>query len=249
LAFSASGIIASPSQEIAEFSSFLDFLSFLNLPIPGVFMETENDTQATILPPAPLYVVVDTETGGLFPEKHALLSICFIIVDKDLNVLDEFDHKILPNPAYGIDPKAAEINGYKPDTWASMAQGFDHLQADRTFTQHIDQWFPAAMTDPSRKVMAVAHNATFDQRFVKQHLPNTFARFYPTWICTMWGLRQWRKRTGNDGNAKLATLAELAGFDFKGAAHRSSADTQACLHGWRWLIAQANQAQPPANAG
>jgi DNA polymerase III epsilon subunit-like protein len=204
-------------------------------------MDPENDSNL-IKPPAPLYVIIDTETGGLNAESHALLQISFIITDRDLNVLDEFEHKVIPDPTKAIDPKAAEINGYNAALW--LEQGMTHIQADKTFTQHIDQWFPAAHTDPDRRVIAVAHNATFDQKFVKVHLPETFKRFHPTWICTMWGLRQWRKRTGIDGNAKLASLAECASFDFAGQAHRAGADTRACLAGYKWLVAQAKAAQP-----
>ena len=205
-------------------------------------MDPENDTALAVKPPSPLYVIIDTETGGLSEERHALLQISFIITDRELNVLDEFQHKILPNPAYAIDPKAAEINGYNAELWAEEARGFDHIQADKTFSQHIDQWFPAAHANPDRRVVAVAHNATFDQKFVKVHLPNTFQRFHPTWVCTMWGLRQWRKRQMDErreGNAKLASLAELAGFDFQGKAHESLTDTRACLAGYKWLVAQA----------
>lgn len=205
-------------------------------------MDPTDDTALAVKPPSPLYVIIDTETGGLSEERHALLSISFIITDRDLNVLDEFEHKIIPNPAYAIDAKAAEINGYNAQVW--QEQGMTHVQADSTFTQHIDQWFPAAFTNPDRRVIAVAHNATFDQKFVKVHLPNTFKRFHPTWVCTMWGLRQWRKRTGNDGAAKLASLAELAGFDFQGRAHEAMTDTRACLAGYKWLVAQAKNAAP-----
>src|SRR5271170_3276735 len=102
------------------------------------------------------------------------------------------------------------------------------------------------MAGTGKQIVAVAHNATFDQGFVGHHLPETFKRLHSTWICTMWGLRQWRKRTGTEGKAKLSDLADLSGFDFKAAAHTSKTDTQACLHGWRWLVAQAKQAQPIA---
>jgi DNA polymerase III epsilon subunit-like protein len=188
-----------------------------------------------IMPAPAVYAVIDTETGGLFEDRHALLQVSVIIVDKDLNELDTFAHRIIPNPLFGIEARAIEVNGYDPAEWLRTGMPWDH--ADKAFSQYLKQWFG------SRQACGVAHNAVFDEKFVRVHLPMTFNSILQPWFCTCDALKKWRKRTGNAGNAKLGSLAELAGYVHAGTdkAHDALGDTKACLAGLRWLLKQSQQ--------
>lgn len=195
-------------------------------------------------PPSSVYAIVDTESGGLdtesrglVPRTTALLQVSIIIVDKDLNELDTFAHRIIPHPNYEIQPIAAQINGYDEAEWVRTGMSWTH--ADSAYTQYLKQWFG------DRKAVGVAHNAQHDVKFVRLHMPNTFDLFLDPWFCTCNALRKWRSRTKVAGNNKLASLAELAGFVHTGTdkAHDALGDTKACLAGLRWLLKQSQQAQ------
>lgn len=58
-------------------------------------------------------LVFDTETGGLDPQEHSLLTAYFCILDlKEWKILDELDLKLKPEDGnFIITPKAMEING------------------------------------------------------------------------------------------------------------------------------------------
>ncbi len=184
------------------------------------------------VPEPAVYAVVDTESGGLDPRVTALLQVSIIIVDKQLRELDTFAHRIIPNPAYAIEPIAAEINGYNEAEWLRTGMPWQH--ADNAFSQYLNQWFG------TRKVVGVAHNAVHDEKFVRHHMPNTYGLFLDPWFCTCNALKRWRTKTGNAGKNKLANLAELAGFTHADGdkAHDALGDTKACLAGLRWLHAQ-----------
>jgi len=179
-----------------------------------------------------VYAVVDTESGGLDPRVTALLQVSIIIVDQNLQELDTFAHRIIPNPSYNIEPIAAQINGYDAELWQRTGLPWQH--ADSAFSQFLNQWFEG------RKVVGVAHNAVHDEKFVRHHMPTTYGTFLEPWFCTCNALRRWRKVTGNEGKCKLADLADLAQFKHADGdkAHDALGDTKACLAGLRWLKKQ-----------
>lgn len=192
-------------------------------------MNTENS--------AATYVFLDTETGGLDPRIHALIQVSMIITDADLNELDIFAHRIIPRPGYLVDAFAANVNGYEESEW--IRTGLDWEQANRAYTQYIQQWFG------TRRAVAVAHNAPFDDKFVRTHLPAVSPLLFDPWFCTLSALRRWRKVSKVDGKCKLADLAELAQFKHADGdkAHDAIGDTKACLAGMRWLKTQNALAQ------
>jgi DNA polymerase III alpha subunit (gram-positive type) len=55
----------------------------------------------------------DTETGGLEPGVHSLLTAYFALINPDtFELIDDLDLKVKPNDGkYNITPKAMEING------------------------------------------------------------------------------------------------------------------------------------------
>lgn len=127
----------------------------------------------------PTYIVVDTETGGLSERQHALLQVSIIITDPNLRELEAFAHRIIPRPGYEVHPEAAKINGYDEALW--QRTGMTWEQAEDSYCQFLRQWFP----NPAKKPVAIAHNAEFDDRFVKHHMPLTHSLIMQPWHCTM----------------------------------------------------------------
>ena len=106
------------------------------------------------------YIILDTETTGLFPEQgHRICEIALLPV-KDGSALTHWVQRI--NPERELDAGAAEINGL---SWAM-------LRHEPTFGQIADSL--AAMLDGAHLVI---HNAPFDVGF----LDAEFRRIYPNW--------------------------------------------------------------------
>ncbi len=56
------------------------------------------------------YLFVDLETGGLYPDKHAVLQVAAIITDFDFNIKGQFMSYIQPHPELEITQEALMIN-------------------------------------------------------------------------------------------------------------------------------------------
>jgi DNA polymerase-3 subunit epsilon/ribonuclease T len=56
---------------------------------------------------------IDTETGGLDPQRHALLSVG--LYDPKINL--QLEIKILPQEGLRIEDEAIAVNGYSSDLW------------------------------------------------------------------------------------------------------------------------------------
>jgi ribonuclease T len=111
-------------------------------------------------------VVIDLETAGFDPKKNPILELAavFLKIDAEgLLYIDERIHFHL-NAFEGsiLDPDSLEFTGIRPDNPFRFA--IDEKEALDTLFKTIHQKIKA--TGCERAVM-VAHNATFDQSFLK----------------------------------------------------------------------------------
>lgn len=130
-------------------------------------------------------------------------------------------------------------------------EALDATTVDTALATAVDQ------ASPTVKLTAVAHNADFDEKYVSEYLPkfrkrlaepdkvtadafaaakivgaSSYAR--TGWYCTMNLLRSVNKDQQRKTGAKLADLAELAGYQAD-KAHEAEADCLTCLAGLKWL--------------
>src|ERR1700722_897659 len=56
------------------------------------------------------YLFVDLETGGLYPDKHAVLQVAAVITDFNFNIKGQFMSYIQPHPELEVTPEALKIN-------------------------------------------------------------------------------------------------------------------------------------------
>lgn len=119
-----------------------------------------------------LPIVIDVETSGLNPNKHALLEMCIVILnmDQDGNYYRQethFEH-ILPFKDAELDPAALVINQIDP--YQPLRFALDEKIALQQLFTHI---FTALNQQCCKKAILVGHNAWFDLLFIQQAIQRT----------------------------------------------------------------------------
>lgn len=113
-----------------------------------------------------LPVVVDVETGGVDPQKSALLEMCIVLLDINEEGLftpttRHFEH-VLPFENAELDPKSLAFNHIDP--WQPLRFALDEKQALQRLFAPINQ---ALKQSRCQRAVLVGHNAWFDLLFVK----------------------------------------------------------------------------------
>ena len=99
------------------------------------------------------YVVIDTETGGLNPDHHSLISVG--LVDKSGTKMDEF---IVREPKLVADPRSMAIHGI------SEAQ----IESDGLSPNEAVDRFEAFFNDIEGTILLAGHNISFDLSFIRR---------------------------------------------------------------------------------
>ncbi len=114
------------------------------------------------LPIEPLkhpYLFVDTETGGLDPAKHSLLSMAFVLGDEG-----DVRHSLelfLKHDAYVVDGASMAVN--RIDLAKHHAEAMDGGTLMAVLDVFLDQFFPCK----KEPIFLVGHNVAFDRDFLK----------------------------------------------------------------------------------
>jgi len=119
-----------------------------------------------------LPIVVDIETGGLDPKKHALLEISAVLIE--LNSLGQFiptqtySEHILPFEGAELDPASLAFNQIDPFQPLRFAVD-EHIALERLFTPIR----AALKTSHCQRAVLVGHNAWFDLLFMNEAIKRT----------------------------------------------------------------------------
>ena len=157
--------------------------------------------------PTRLGLFVDVETTGLDPQKHEIIELAMIpfsylpdgLICDIGPPLEQFNE-----PSSPIPPAISRLTGI---TDAMVAGHRIDLDAVRTLA--------------NRAALVIAHNASFDRRFLER-LSDTFV--LKPWACSMSQV-DWVEE-GHEG-VKLAYLAAGAGFFY--SRHRATHDCRAAI--------------------
>lgn len=170
-----------------------------------------------------LPVVVDVETAGVDPHKHALLemSIVLLTVDEQSNFRCDkthFEH-ILPYEGAELDPSSLAFNQIDP------YQPLRFAVDEKTALENLfDPIFKALKRTKCQRAVLVGHNAWFDLLFVREAALRTGVKSpFHSFTCfdtaTLAGLIY--------GQTVLAKAVEAAGIPFDASqAHSAIYDAE-----------------------
>jgi DNA polymerase-3 subunit epsilon len=166
----------------------------------------------------PGYAVIDFETTGFVPERSdRVVEVGLVLTDDHGAIQDEWTTLVNPHRDLG----ATGIHGI------TVAQ----VMRAPEFGQIAPQ-----LVSMLRGRAVVAHNASFDMRFLHSELNRCGHRLptKPEALCTM----KWARRV--IGTAKLADCCRAVGIELTGA-HEALADARATAHLLSYLVTQAGQ--------
>lgn len=115
------------------------------------------------------YMFFDTETGGLNPKIHSLLTAYFAVCDKDLNIIDELELQLKPSDLSKLKLTQEAMNVNKINIQ-------DHLKDPNTITYEegrvkLKQFFIRNKIKGKRKsLMPCGHNIQFDKEMIWEQL-------------------------------------------------------------------------------
>lgn len=113
-----------------------------------------------------LPVVVDVETGGVNPNRDALLEIAAVTLEFNnrglLQPKDTFHYHIKPYAGTHIDPKALQINKIDPD------HPFRFAIKEKEALEHVFKPIKQLVKETQcQRAVLVGHNAWFDLSFIQ----------------------------------------------------------------------------------
>ena len=126
------------------------------------------------LPIEPLkqpYLFVDTETGGLDPARHSLLSLGFVLGDAG-----EVRHSLelfLKHDTYVVDGPAMKVN--RIDLAKHHGAAMDGTTMMAVLDVFLDQYFPCK----NEPIYLVGHNVAFDRDFLEAFWKSQGRAFAP----------------------------------------------------------------------
>lgn len=177
------------------------------------------------------FIYLDTETGGLYPAVHALLSIGAVGPGGEC-----FREFILAasQPGKQVHPEAAAVNGYTPERWKQAG-----ARALEDVMPRFCDWLEGLRRHYG-EVALVVHNAVQDHGFLGEAARVTEC-WLPDWVrfrCTMVLLANLMDRSLiPPGSTSLDRLAELSAGEpvMRPAIHDALEDAQLVRQGHRWL--------------
>lgn len=111
------------------------------------------------------YLVVDTETGGLDPDTHSLLTMHLTALDEDFNFIEEISIAIKHN-YYVCTAEALEKNKINLTVHHKIAIPVSEAQSE------LDK-FLSRNYDGKNRLILVGHNPSFDKDFLLANFDST----------------------------------------------------------------------------
>ena len=99
------------------------------------------------------FAFIDIETTGLDVINHEIIEIGCVLVNRDLEVMEEFELKIKPEHIENADPVSLKINHYNSDDWKNAYTLKDAMNI---------------FAEKTKDCIMVGHNVAFDAGFIER---------------------------------------------------------------------------------
>ncbi len=181
-----------------------------------------------------LPVVVDVETAGFDPQRHALLEIAAIVIRMDAQGLlvpgPTLSCHVLPFLGAEMDPRALAFNQIDPDH--PFRDAIPEREALNRILTPIRK--AVAGTGCNRAIL-VGHNAAFDLSFVKAAVERTGCKRNPFHSFSVFDTVSLAGLVF--GQTVLAKSAQAAGLSWdNGSAHSAVYDTEQSARLFCWIV-------------
>jgi oligoribonuclease (3'-5' exoribonuclease) len=190
------------------------------------------------------YIAFDVETGGLDTGVNSLLSVYFVVFDRDFKVLGELDLKIKPDKGdnYIVTAEALAINKIDLVKHNADQSTLTLSQAKAALYSFLQAHNPEGKT----KLIPVGHNVYFDQACVWAHLISkaTWHKFCSYRLLDTGVILQFLKLTGHVPvtiPGSLSSIIEHFNIPVSGELHEAKTDTVATVKVLRALLKTASR--------
>ena len=104
------------------------------------------------------FSIIDIETTGLDAQKHEIIEIACLMVNSNLEIVDRYQSKVIPERPEDSDPTALLVNGYSEASW-KRALPLKKVMAD--------------IAEMTQGTYLLAYNVSFDYAFLKAAFSKT----------------------------------------------------------------------------
>jgi DNA polymerase III epsilon subunit-like protein len=188
-----------------------------------------------------MYLVFDTETGGLGREV-SLLTAYFAVLDKDFNVVDELDLKLIPDDGiYKVQPQALEIN--KIDLKELAKEAISYKDAKTQLYNFLA--LASARADSEEKLIPLGQAIQFDIDGVVDTIisKGSWDNFVTRRVLDTMIIANFLRLVGvlPVESVSLGTLVEFFGITIEGNAHEARYDALATVEVYKRLVAMVSK--------
>ena len=167
-------------------------------------------------------IAIDTETTGLNPENDRIVEIGAAVFEKEHDPVSTFSTLI--NPGTPIPSEASKVNHITNETVKNAPRESEAMAAFADFLK--------SYASEDHPLILVAHNASFDIRFIENAFKRYGINVSGMYVDTLSSSRSILKDLDN---YKLGTLAEYYGIE-NPQAHRALGDAETVGHLFRHLL-------------
>lgn len=167
---------------------------------------------------------IDTETGGVEPERHALLTVA-AIVEIGGDIMGSKKWRVKPWPGDDVEERALDVNGLTREEIAQFPEPEEFLQDFQQFLSEYVNKF-----DRLDKFVPAGYNVRFDLDFLRAFFGKGGDRYFGSWFSNYpidpFPVICWLHATGKLilPDLKLGTICDHFAIPLGEAAHDAMAD-------------------------
>ena len=159
---------------------------------------------------------IDTETGGLNPEKHSLLSVGMVVWE-NMEIIDS-QELLINDGILNVTEEALSIN--KIDLEKHRQSAISPLQAIQEIFQFINKYFPS-----EEKITLAGHNVHFDISFLRIFFSGNnrnFSKYFSHRIIDTSSILYYLYLTGHIKQKAISSDEAFELFDIKAEGRHSA---------------------------